>query len=90
MGDAMKLVFCEGKGDVAVVRGLVSHLELDVQVEAYGGKQSAVVSRQFAEETRFRAAKVKAMAILRDANGDSKSILYQCSCLIVGEWLSGT
>jgi len=74
MGDAMKLVFCEGKGDVAVVRGLVSHLELNVQVEAYGGKNnlpSFLGSLQ--KRPDFAQQKVKAMAILRDANGDSKA-----------------
>ncbi len=38
MGDAMKFIFCEGKDDVAVLRGLTSHLKLEIQVEEFGGK----------------------------------------------------
>jgi hypothetical protein len=74
MGDAMKFVFCEGKNDVAVVRGLASHLKLDIQVEEYRGKDYLP---QFLESLQkrpeFAQQNVNAMAILRDANCDSKA-----------------
>ena len=36
----MKFVFCEGKDDVAVLRGLAKHLGLDLCVEEFGGKNN--------------------------------------------------
>jgi hypothetical protein len=72
MGDAMKFVFCEGKDDVAVVRGLASHLKLDIQVEEYGGKNNLpLFLGSLQKRPEFAQQKVDAMAILRDANGDS-------------------
>jgi hypothetical protein len=70
----MKIVFCEGKDDVAVVRGLASHLNLDLQIEEYGGKDnlpSFLESLQ--KRPDFAQQKVSAMAVLRDANGDSQA-----------------
>ena len=72
MGDAMKFVFCEGKDDVAVVRGLASHLNLDFQVEEYGGKNNlSLFLEGLQKRPDFAQQKVNAIAILRDANGDS-------------------
>lgn len=68
----MKFVFCEGKDDVAVVRGLAEYLKLELQVEEYGGKSklpSFLDSLQ--KRPDFAQQRVNAMAILRDANGDS-------------------
>jgi hypothetical protein len=71
MGDAMKFVFCEGKDDVAVVRGLASHLNLDFQVEEYGGKNNlSLFLEGLQKRPDFAQQKVNAIAILRDANGD--------------------
>jgi hypothetical protein len=68
----MKFVFCEGKDDVAVVRGLAAHLKLDFQVEQYGGKNNlAPFLESLPKRPDFSQQKVEAMAILRDANGDS-------------------
>jgi len=72
MGDAMKFVFCEGKDDVAVVRGIASHLKLDIQVEEYAGKNNlSVFLESLQKRPDFAQQKVSAIAILRDANGDS-------------------
>ena len=68
----MKFVFCEGKDDVAVVNGLASHLNLDLQVEEYGGKDnlpSFLESLQ--KRPDFAQQKVIAMAIVRDADQDA-------------------
>ncbi len=70
----MKLVFCEGKDDVAVVRGLASHLKLDIQVEEYGGKDKLpLFLAGLQKRPDFSQQKVSSMAILRDANGDGKA-----------------
>jgi hypothetical protein len=72
MGNAMKYVFCEGKDDVAVVRGLASHLKLDIKAEGYGGKSNLpLFLDSLQKRPEFAQQKVDAMAILRDANGDS-------------------
>jgi hypothetical protein len=68
----MKFVFCEGKDDVAVVRGLASHLKLDIQIEEYGGKDNLpLFLESLQKRPNFAQQKVNTMAILRDANGDS-------------------
>jgi hypothetical protein len=68
----MKFVFCEGKDDVAVVRGLEAHLGLQIHVEPYGGKNSlSSFLASLQKRPEFAQQKVEAMAILRDANGDS-------------------
>lgn len=70
----MKFVFCEGKDDVAVVRGLALHLELDIQVEEYGGKNNLpLFLESLQKRPDFVQQKVNTMAILRDANGDSQA-----------------
>src|SRR5208282_3619082 len=70
----MKFVFCEGKDDVAVVRGLASHLKLDIQVEEYGGKNNLpLFLESLQKRPDFAQQKVGAIAILRDANGDSQA-----------------
>ncbi len=74
MGNALKFVFCEGKDDVAVVRGLASHLQLDLQVEEHGGKnQLPLLLVSLQKRPDFAQQKVSALAILRDANGDAKA-----------------
>jgi hypothetical protein len=74
MGDAMKFVFCEGKDDVAVVRGLATHLKLNLRVEAFGGKNNLpIFLESLQKRPDFAQQKVSGMAVLRDANGDSKS-----------------
>jgi hypothetical protein len=68
----MRFVFCEGKDDVAVVRGLEAHLRLQIYVEQYGGKNSlSLFLASLQKRPEFVQQKVEAMAILRDANGDS-------------------
>ncbi len=68
----MKFVFCEGKDDVAVVRGLEAHLGLQINVEPYGGKNSLPsFLAGLQKRPEFAQQKVEAVAILRDANGDS-------------------
>ena len=72
MGNAIKFVFCEGKDDVAVVRGLASHLKLDIQVEEYGGKDNLpLFLESLQKRPDFAQQNASAMAILRDANSDS-------------------
>jgi hypothetical protein len=75
MGDEMKkIVFCEGKDDVAVVRGLATHLGLDVEVESYDGKnQVPILLQSLLKRPEFAQQKVAAIAILRDADADSKA-----------------
>jgi hypothetical protein len=68
----MKFVFCEGKDDVAVVRGLVSQLKLDIQVEEYGGKNNLpIFLESLQKRPDFAQQNVSAFAVLRDANGDA-------------------
>lgn len=70
----MRFVFCEGKDDVAVVRGLAECLKLEIQVEEYRGKDNLptfLVSLQ--KRPDFAQQKVIAMAILRDADNDLKA-----------------
>lgn len=68
----MKFVFCEGKDDVAVVRGLASHLNLDLRIEDYLGRNNLSLFLEGVQKRpEFVQQKVNAMAILRDANGDS-------------------
>jgi hypothetical protein len=72
MGDAMKFVFCEGKDDVAVVRGLASHLKLEIDVEEYGGKSNlANFLFTLPKRPEFSQQQVTAMAVLRDADSDA-------------------
>jgi hypothetical protein len=72
MGDAMKFVFCEGKDDVAVMRGLASHLKLDIQVEEYGGKSNlANFLRTLPKRPEFTQQQVSSMAVLRDADSNA-------------------
>src|SRR5438309_2225137 len=74
MGDAMKFVFCEGKDDVAVLRSLVTHLGLDVKVESYDGKNKVpILLQSLSKRPEFAQQKVMSMAILRDADADSKA-----------------
>jgi len=69
-----KIVFCEGKDDVAVVRGLAAHLRLNIEVESYGGKNNfSHVLRSLSTRPDFAQQKVAAMAILRDADSDSSA-----------------
>jgi hypothetical protein len=59
---------------VAVVRGLASQLKLDIQVEEYGGKNNLpLFLESLQKRPDFAQQKVGAMAILRDANGDSQA-----------------
>lgn len=68
----MKFVFCEGKDDVAVVRSLTVHLNLAIQVEQYGGRNTlSLFLESLQKRPEFAQQKVSGMAILRDANGDS-------------------
>ena len=68
----MKIVFCEGKDDVAVVRGLATHLGLNIEVEPYNGKNNlSNFLRSLSTRPDFAQQKVAAMAILRDADADS-------------------
>lgn len=70
----MKFVFCEGKDDVAVVRGLAAHLQLDLQVEEYRGKNNlSLFLNSLQKRPEFARQKVDGLAILRDANGDAKA-----------------
>jgi hypothetical protein len=72
MGDAMKFIFCEGKDDVAVLRGLTSHLKLEIQVEEYGGKSNlANFLRTLPKRPEFARQQVAAMAVIRDADSDA-------------------
>jgi hypothetical protein len=73
MGDAMKkIVFCEGKDDMAVVRGLVEHLNLNIAVEPYDGKDKLPILLQgLPKRPEFAQQKVAAIAILRDADADA-------------------
>jgi hypothetical protein len=75
MGDAMKkIVFCEGKDDVAVVRGLTTHLGLDIEVESYDGKNKLpLLLQSLPKRPDFAQQKVAAIAILRDADADSNA-----------------
>jgi len=67
-----KIVFCEGKDDVAVVRSLATHLGLSIEIESYDGKNNlSNVLRGLAKRPEFAQQKVEAMAILRDADADS-------------------
>ena len=69
MGDAMKFVFCEGKDDVAVVRELAGHLQLDLRVEAYSGKNNlSLFLESLQKRPEFAQQHVQSMAILRDAD----------------------
>jgi hypothetical protein len=69
-----KIVFCEGQDDVAVVRGLVTHLSLNIEVESYDGKNNlSHVLRSLSTRPDFAQQKVAAMAILRDADADSNA-----------------
>ncbi|MGA3267853.1 MAG: DUF3226 domain-containing protein [Verrucomicrobiota bacterium] len=70
----MKFVFCEGKDDVAVVCGLASHLQLNLQVEEYGGKNKLpMFLESLQKRPEFAQQKVGSVAILRDANGDANA-----------------
>jgi hypothetical protein len=73
MGDAMKkIVFCEGKDDVAVVQGLATHLGLNIEVEPYDGKNKLpILLQSLPKRPDFAQQKVTAIAILRDACGQS-------------------
>jgi len=75
MGDAMKkIVFCEGKDDVAVVRGLVTHLGLKIDVESYDGKDKLpVLLQSLPKRPEFAQKKVATIAILRDADANSNA-----------------
>jgi hypothetical protein len=74
MGDAMKFVFCEGKDDVAVVHSLALYLKLTIQVEEYGGKDKlSLFLESLPKRPEFAQQSANAMAILRDANGNSKA-----------------
>jgi len=68
----MKFVFCEGKDDVAVVRGLAAYLGLTFEVEEYGGKNNVSILLQgLRTRPEFVQQKVESMAILRDADADA-------------------
>ena len=68
----MKIVFCEGKDDVAVVRGLATHLGLNLQVEEYGGKNNvSALLKGLRTRPEFVQQKIEAIAILRDADEDA-------------------
>lgn len=68
----MKFVFCEGKDDVAVVRSLARHLNLAIQVEEYGGRDRLpLFLESLQKRPEFAQQKVRGVAMLRDANGDS-------------------
>lgn len=70
----MKFVFCEGDDDVAVVKGLVKHLKLEITVEKYGGKDNLPnFLDSLPKRPEFAQQLVDTMAIIRDADGDSKS-----------------
>jgi hypothetical protein len=70
----MKIVFCEGKDDVAVVRGLATDLKLDIEVEPYDGKDKlSIFLRSLWKRPEFAQQRVEAMAILRDADDDSNA-----------------
>jgi hypothetical protein len=72
MGDAMKFVFCEGKNDVLVLSSLVSHLDLDIKVEEYGGKDKVLTFLHgLRNRPEFVQQKIESMAILRDADADA-------------------
>lgn len=65
----MKFVFCEGKDDVAVVQELVKHLNLDIRVEQYGGKNSlSIFLESITKRPEFAQQKVISIGILRDAD----------------------
>ena len=70
----MKFVFCEGKDDVAVVRGLAAHLGLSLAVEEYGGKNKVSLLLQgLRTRPEFVQQKIEAIAILRDADEDASA-----------------
>lgn len=70
----MKFVFCEGKDDVAVVRGLAAHLGLSLEVEEYGGKNKVSLLLQgLRTRPEFVQGKIEAIAILRDADEDASA-----------------
>lgn len=79
----MKFVFCEGKDDVAVVRGLAAHLKLEIQVEEYLGKDKLpLFLESLKTRPEFAQQKVAAFAVLRDANGNSAAAFTSvCSAL---------
>jgi hypothetical protein len=68
----MKFVFCEGKDDVAVVRGLAEHLNLEIRAEEYLGKNNlSLFLASLSKRPEFAQQTASGMAILRDANGDA-------------------
>jgi hypothetical protein len=70
----MKFVFCEGKDDVAVVQGLVSHLGLAIKTEPYGGKNNlSNFLENLPKRPEFAQHRVTSIAILRDADGNSNA-----------------
>jgi len=72
VSEMKKIVFCEGKDDVAVVRGLATNLGLNIEVESYDGKNNLTnVLRSLSTRPDFAQQKVAALAILRDADADS-------------------
>jgi hypothetical protein len=72
MGNAMKFVFCEGKGDQSVIQSLAKHLNLDITVEWASGKDNlSNFLEGLSKRPDFAQQKVSAFAILRDANGDA-------------------
>jgi hypothetical protein len=74
MSEMKKIVFCEGKDDVAVVRGLAKHLGLNIEVESFDGKNKlATLLRSLSTRPDFAQQKVAAMAILRDADTDANA-----------------
>ena len=73
MSGPKKFVFCEGKDDVAVVRGLAEHLKLEVVVGEYQGRDNlANFLHALAKRPEFvQQQPVLSMAILRDADDDA-------------------
>lgn len=69
MSNLKKFVFCEGKDDVAVVRGLAKHLGLNLEVEEYGGKNNvSILLKGLRTRPEFVQRRIESMAILRDAD----------------------
>jgi hypothetical protein len=72
----MKFVFCEGKDDVAVVKGLAGHLGLVFRVEDFKGKNNlSNFLREVSKRPEFAQEQVTSIGILRDANGDANAAL---------------
>lgn len=72
MSGLKKFVFCEGKDDVAVVRGLAKHLGLDIEVDEYGGKNNvSTLLKGLRTRPEFVQQRIESLAILRDADADA-------------------